>query len=692
MDVPSIFTRVARLRHAEAVDDARAPAFVQHEPDIVVDTLRKTDARTLLAVPLRVRGEPIGCLHLIRSGDGAERFSSLDIETLQAIADQAATAVSNARLLARAQQVEQELAASRDRLSKTLAATRHFAEATSDPRALLDAIVQEAGDLLGAYAAVLLVSADGEALEIGAQYARSVAFVRDKVALLGMRMPLDASLAPVVRVFRSNAPLLISDLRASGEYATLDPRLHVAVEHLGINDFAGVPLRRHGSVLGVLFVQQVAWSPARVLGRADLEVLQMLADQAALSITNAKLLEAMQSELDEHRRTRDALVKSEDNFRQAQRMEAVGRLAGGVAHDFNNMLSVVLSYGEMLRESLIEGDPLRDDIEEIVKAGRRAADLTRQLLAFSRKQLLSPRVVDLSTVVEGVGKMLHRLLGEDIDLRIVTSGALDRCFVDRGQMEQVILNLAVNARDAMPSGGVLTLETSNMVVDEAHAREHPDVAPGDHVVLTVTDTGVGMDEATRARIFEPFFTTKPKGVGTGLGLAMVYGIVKQSGGSVSVTSQPGQGATFQIHLPAARGAVVSLPVPVPSPRALGGSETILVVEDEPQVRNLVRGILARQGYEVLLAANGGEALLLCEQHEASIHMLLTDVVMPRMSGRQLADRLRTVRPEMQVLYMSGYAEAAILNHGVLEDLTLITKPITPLALLERVRVTLDRAG
>ena len=386
--------------------------------------------------------------------------------------------------------------------------------------------------------------------------------------------------------------------------------------------------------------------------------------------------------------------RMEEQLRQSQKMEAVGRLAGGVAHDFNNLLTAISGYSDLLLHRLPDYSTLRRDVEEIRKAGDHAAALTRQLLAFSRRQVLQPKVLDLNAMVKNMGQMLRRLIGKDIELSTDLSPSLSRVKADPGQIEQVIVNLAVNARDAMPGGGRITISTADAELSPAYAAAHPEVRPGPHVLLSVADTGHGMSDETQAHLFEPFFTSKERGKGTGLGLATAYGIVQQSGGHIRVNSAADRGSTFLIYLPrveAPEGGVQGSGRPLlphPSP----GTETVLLAEDEEGVRRLAREILSGNGYQVLEAGNGREALLLSEAHRGEIHLLVTDIVMPKMSGRELTERIRPLRPDLRILYMSGYTDDAILRHGVLEDgIPFLQKPFTPEGLARKVREVLDSA-
>ncbi len=379
--------------------------------------------------------------------------------------------------------------------------------------------------------------------------------------------------------------------------------------------------------------------------------------------------------------------KLEDQFRQAQKLESIGRLAGGVAHDFNNLLTVINGYSDIMLGQLEEENPLHLYAGEIRKAGERASELTRQLLAFSRKQVIELKALNLNQLVSGSRDMIARLIGEDVELVTRLEPDLGNVFADGGQLHQVLMNLVVNARDAMPEGGRLTIQTANA----ESGRDLPDARVGDYVLLVVADTGVGMDEDTRKRVFEPFFTTKREGVGTGLGLATVYGIVEQCGGWIELTTAPGKGARFTIGLPRT-AASSSHDDPPEELDAVGGAETVLVVEDQDEVRRLAMMVLKTHGYRLLEAGNGGEALVIARRHTGPIHLMLTDVVMPGINGKELADRLRPLRSDMRVLFMSGYSDNVIANGGVLGgDVDYIAKPFTAQGLVSKVRAILSAA-
>lgn len=383
----------------------------------------------------------------------------------------------------------------------------------------------------------------------------------------------------------------------------------------------------------------------------------------------------------------------EDQLRQAHKMEAVGMLAGGIAHDFNNLLTIINGYSQMVLSSLQEEDENRGSVEQIMKAGERAAELTRQLLTFSRRQVVRPKILDLNAIVAGAAVMLRRLIGEHIELRIVAGPDLSKIHADPGQLEQVIMNLAVNSRDAMPHGGTLILETQNVDLSESFRGPNVTLQPGRYVMLTVTDTGTGMDAQTVSHLFEPFFTTKAQGEGTGLGLSTVHGIVRQSGGEIVVHSKTGQGTCVNIYFPGLAEAAPEDPADVDAEQAYSGTETILLVEDEEAVRKLVRQTLERRGYRVLVAASGQDAIRLTEREPGRIHLLISDVVMPQMGGRQLADQLKVLRPKIKVLYVSGYTESALVHTGTLKPgEVFLQKPFTPAMLGRSVRELLDRAN
>ena len=465
------------------------------------------------------------------------------------------------------------------------------------------------------------------------------------------------------------------------EYQDRFPML-LSTFQAGFRSILNVPLFLKGKIIGGLLLR--SRKPYAYTDH-DVGLAERIGSQIAGAIANAHLYtERVQAE-----KERAAL---EDQLRQAQKMEAVGQLAGGIAHDFNNLLTVIKGYDQISLMELKEGDPLRRNIEGIGAAANRAADLTRQLLAFSRRQIMEFKIVDLNRVVKDLNKMLQRILSEHIELVSSFSEDLGRIKADQGQIEQVVMNLIVNARDAMPNGGKLTIETANVELDEAYARMHVAVKPGNYVLLSVSDTGVGMAPEARERIFDPFFTTKETGKGTGLGLSTVYGIVKQSGGNIWVYSELGKGSTFKIYLPRVEEPLTERPArPLLKEELPRGNETILVVEDEKEVRNLAARILEKQGFRVLEASQGEEALSLCGKYKEPIHLLLTDVVMPKMGGRDAAKRCRQLHPETKVLYMSGYTDNAIAHYGVLDEgIEYLQKPFTVEALLRKVRDTLDK--
>ncbi|WP_447974567.1 PAS domain S-box protein [Nitrospira sp. Kam-Ns4a] len=467
------------------------------------------------------------------------------------------------------------------------------------------------------------------------------------------------------RVITSGATVIANDPATDPRSGGLPPG------HPPLRHFMGVPVVGGAGIVGMIGVAN------RPGGYTDAEQAKIELLAHAVGVLYDGYL----------RREREANLEAQ--LRQMQKMEAVGQLAGGIAHDFNNLLMVINGYSKLLLDRYGTSESPGSELRQIREAGDRAAALVQQLLAFSRKQVLVPVVVDLNGVVAGIHIMLQGLLGEGIDLALDLDRAIGRVKADVGQLEQVLINLVLNARDAMPQGGKLTIETRNRDITESN-RHRQIVRPGRYVTLSVSDTGCGMDRETQARIFEPFFTTKERGKGTGLGLSTVYGIVKQSGGYVFVYSEPGQGSTFRIYLPRVDEAVAAIARPPGDHMPATGTERILLVEDDPAVRTLLRDVLLGHGYTVLEARHGVEALLVANRDPAPIHLLLTDVVMPQMSGRELAERLRQDRPDLKVLYISGYSEAAVVHHGVLDPGTvLLQKPFDTSVLLRSVREVLE---
>ncbi len=653
---------------AGEVFESRAPAYVadvQEDPRWANRSLAKA-ARVhgYAGLPLNTGDRPLGVLSMLFGR--RPPFAPEEQEVMRLLADQAAIAINNARLYEETERRRQE--------AETLLAVGQAVGSTLDLTEMLRRVAREAGravgaDMVGAYLA-----------DPGREQVRPIAgyhvpehlreaFRTFPIPLKGHRL-LEEAFARRAPAFSSDVP---ADLRIDRQ----------TVERFPHRSLLFVPMIVRGEPAGGLFL--VWWERAYEATPGELRLVEGIGRQAATALENAQLYE-------EARRAYEELTRTQDQLAQSQKMEAVGRLAGGVAHDFNNLLTVIIGRSQMLIDRLHPEDPSRPTVDLVKKTADRAAQLTRQLLAFSRKQVLQPKVLDLNGVVERATLLLKRLIGEDIQLTFVPGVGLGQVKADPGQLEQVIVNLAVNARDAMPRGGRLTIETANVELSQEQARRDKDLRPGSYVMLAVSDTGIGMSQETKRRLFEPFFTTKEPGKGTGLGLATVYGIVKQSGGAVWVYSEPEAGATFKVYLPRVdEDAEVQKVVAEPAPPR--GSETVLLAEDDDELRDLAREILETYGYRVLAAGTPAEALLIAEQHVGAIDLLLTDVVMPQMSGRRLVERLAAVLPAIRVLYMSGYTDDAIVHHGVLDPGTpFLQKPFMPEVLAGKVREVLDAPG
>ena len=627
------------------------PRYFNPHPD-------RLPTRSELSIPIRIGDEIVGVLDL--QSPQPNSFDPSDVTTLETLADQLAVAISNARLYSQAAQRNRELTL----LNRVIAAT-------AAGEALIPILEIVCRELALAFelpqAAAALLNREKTQAEIVAEYP-----ALGQPSALGKSIPVTAGSA-AQELMAQKTPLVIQDAQADPRQASV----HDLLRQRGSASLLVLPLVVDGDVVGSLGLS--ATEP-RDFAPAEVNLAWRVAEQVSSVLARVRL--------------REERRQLEEQFHQAQKMQAVGRLAGGVAHDLNNLLTVINLSTRFLERNLHTEDPLRQHVGRIHDAGQRAGDLTRQLLAFSRREIIEPQVLSLNRVLGELDRMLRRLIGEDVVLKTRLAHDLWPVKVDPAQIEQVVINLAVNARDAMPEGGKLSIETANVVLDAAYAAHHLDVEPGEYVLLAISDTGVGMSDKVKAHLFEPFFTTKERGKGTGLGLASVHGIIKQNEGHIGVYSEVGQGTSFKIYLPrTAAGVGPTRPVPPEGAALPRGSETVLVVEDEAPVRGLMREILAAQGYRVLTAGDGMEALRVAREHPAPIHLLITDVVMPRMSGRALADELQPLRPEMRVLYTSGYTDDAIVHHGVLDEgVHFLPKPFELEALAQRVRSVLDSDG
>jgi signal transduction histidine kinase len=492
---------------------------------------------------------------------------------------------------------------------------------------------------------------------------------------------LPAHAEPLAQTLRHPDVLVVSGNGSAGT-------LPIPLEGPPVGFYAGAAIRAaDGQTLGLVCVMD---RHARELSPAQRTALAVISHQVSAQMELRRHQAESERSRQERQQAEETIKQRDEQLRQAQKMEAIGNLAGGIAHDFNNLLTVITGYSELVLKKIPETDPQRRKLEEIKKAGDRAAALTQQLLAFSRRQILQPKIVDLNGIISAMGSMLQRLVGEDVQVNIALAPDLGRVKADPGQLEQVIMNLVVNARDAMPSGGKVTIETVNVDRVPVFSSRADLNKKRPYIMLAVSDTGTGMDAATRARIFEPYFTTKAAGKGTGLGLSTVYGIVKQSDGEILVYSEPGHGATFKIYLPREDRVAADIGAATPAESLPVGTETILLVEDEPGVRAFAGEALRMQGYTILEAKHGIDAQVLSTQHPSPIHLLLTDVVMPQMNGREVAERLLSQRPGLKVLYMSGYAEQAVINRGIMDSgFAFLQKPFTQPALVSKVREVLD---
>ncbi|HEX9869434.1 MAG TPA: GAF domain-containing protein [Candidatus Tectomicrobia bacterium] len=629
-----------------------------------VDLVKAQGVISLMVVPIRLGARIEGLLYT--DNHSPRLFTDHDEAILLQLAEHAAIAIHNAHVYEESER--------RRRAAESLADVERLLSQSLDPEEVGQCIVESIRGLFGTVSASLL-----RLDPVSAQFA-VLAESGEMNTASGNHMRLAGTTEIVRLAVRKRQPLASTSFLVEARL-TRQMKNKAVSEDTSYHSVLAIPLIHQDRVIGALAIID---HPGRVFSQEEIRLAQAFADQAATALENAHLYQEFQ-------RAYDKLAYTQDQLSQAQKMEAVGRLAGGIAHDFNNLLTVIMGRADLVLSRLRGRDQLRRHVGLILSAADTAASLTRQLLAFSRRQVLQPAVIDLNLVVLDVSTMLRWLIGEDIEVIIRLSPELGHITADPGQLEQVLMNLAVNARDAMPHGGRLTIETANVALDETYAHMHLGVQAGHYVRLTVQDSGCGMNIETQTHIFEPFFTTKGPGKGTGLGLSTVYGIVTQSGGYIGVSSAHGQGTTVTIDLPCVE-APLSAPTPnLPQTSPPQGTETVLLVEDEGTVRSVAREVLQMVGYTVLEAASGEEALQRVEQHSGAIDLLVTDVVMPGMNGRELAARLMVNYPAAQVLYLSGYTDEAIAHHGVLQaGIELLHKPFTPDVLARRVREVLDQ--